>query len=89
MLAWLEKQIGQCDDALMALVAADADLQKKVERLDAIPGVAFTTAALVLAQMPELGKLTPASADALVAAMRKLVILMNRLLKNPEFKLAS
>ncbi|MEO6182967.1 MAG: IS110 family transposase, partial [Verrucomicrobiota bacterium] len=65
LLAWLEKQIGQCDDALMALVAADADLQKKVERLDAIPGVAFTTAALVLAQMPELGKLTPASAAAL------------------------
>ena len=133
------------------MIAADAGLQKKVERLEAIPGVAFTTAALVLAQMPELGQLTAASAAALagvapynrdsgvqtggrhiaggrgvvrralymaalsavqhdpilkafylrlraagkkaevalVAVMRKLVILMNRLLKNPQFNLAS
>lgn len=151
LLAALEKQIAQCDAALVALIAADAGLQKKVERLDAIPGVAFTTAALVLAQMPELGQLTAASAAALagvapynrdsgaqtgvrhiaggrgvvrralymaalsavqhdpilkafylrlraagkkakvalVAVMRKLVILMNRLLKNPQFNLAS
>jgi transposase len=151
LLACLEKQIAQCDAALVALISADAVLHKKAQRLDAIPGVAFTTAALVLAQMPELGQLTPASAAALagvapynrdsgqqtgvrhigggrpvlrralymavlsavqhdrilkafylrlrakgkkpkvalVAAMRKLIILMNRLLKNPEFNLAS
>lgn len=151
LLAALEKQIAQCDAALVALIAADASLQKKVERLDAIPGVAFTTAALVLAQMPELGQLTATSAAALagvapynrdsgaqtgvrhiaggrgvvrralymaalsavqhdpilkafylrlraagkkakvalVAVMRKLIILMNRLLKNPQFNLAS
>lgn len=150
LLACLEKQIAQCDAALAALISADAVLQKKAQRLDAIPGVAFTTAALVLAQMPELGQLTAASAAALagvapynrdsgeqtgvrhiaggrsvvrralymaalsavqhdrilkafylrlraagkkpkvalVAVMRKLVILMNRLLKNPKFNLA-
>ena len=65
LLAWLEKQIAQCDQAMAALIAADAVLQKKVDRLDAIPGVAFITATLVLAQMPELGQLTAASAAAL------------------------
>jgi transposase len=65
LLALLEKQIAQWDEAMAVLISEDAVLQKKVERLDAIPGVAFTTAALVLAQMPELGQWTAASAAAL------------------------
>lgn len=149
LLTLLEKQIARCDEEMLALIAQDPVLQKKAQRLDAIPGVAFTTAALVLAQMPELGQLTTAGAAAmagvapynrdsgdqtgarhiaggrslirralymaalsavqhdrilkafylrlraagkkpkvaLVAVMRKLIILMNRLLKNPQFNL--
>jgi transposase len=147
----LEKQIGQCEEAILALIARDADLAAKAARLDAIPGVGPTTAAIVLAEMPELGTLTDESAAALaglapynrdsgtqnggrhisggrasvrralymaalsgvkhdpilkefylrlraagkkpkvalVACMRKLIVLMNRLLKNPNFKLAA
>ena len=147
----LEKQIEQCDAAITALIAADEKLQAQADRLDAIPGVGAVTAATVLAELPELGKLSDQAAAALVgvapynrdsgavtggrhiaggraavrcalymaalsavkhnailkafylrlrtagkkpkvalvACMRKLVVLMNRLLKNPTFQLAN
>jgi len=147
----LEKQISACDTALAELIAADETLKERAAKLDAIPGVGAVTAATVLAELPELGKISNAAASALVgvapynrdsgehngvrhigggrkavrcalymaalsavqfdpilkafyqrlrlagkkpkvalvAAMRKLVILMNRLLKNPQFQLAN
>ena len=146
----LEKQIEQCDAAITALIAADEKLQVQAQRLDAIPGVGAVTAATVLAEVPELGRISDEAAAALVgvapynrdsgaaqgvrhiaggrtavrcaiymaalsavqhdrilkafylrlratgkkpkvalvACMRKLVVLMNRLLKNPNFQLA-
>jgi len=150
LLRLLEKQINQCDQAILNCLKDDPSLSAKASRLDAIPGVGPTTAAVVLAEMPELGslrdetaaalagvapfnrdsgsqsKLRPISGGraavrsalymaalsavrydrifhhiyirlrsrgkkpkvALVAVMRKLIILMNRLLKNPNFVLA-
>jgi transposase len=147
----LEKQIAQCETAMTALIAAEAPLQAAADRLDAIPGVGVLTAATVLAELPELGRLSDEAAAALVgvapfnrdsgdhhgsrhiaggrasvrcalymaalsavrhdrilkafylrlrlagkkpkvalvACMRKLVVLMNRLLKNPNFALAN
>jgi len=146
----LEKQIEQCDAAIAQLIASDPGLQQKAKRLDTIPGVGAVTAATVLAELPELGRISNEAAAALagvapynrdsgssqgvrhiaggrtavrcalymaalsavkydpilkafylrlravgkkpkvaiVACMRKLVILMNRLLKNPNFQLA-
>jgi len=146
----LEKQIAACDTALAELIAADETLNRRAQRLDAIPGVGAVTATAVLAELPELGLISdPAAAAlvgvapynrdsgdhtgvrhiaggrkavrcalymatlsavqfdailkafyqrlraagkkpkvALVACMRKLVVLMNRLLKNPNFQLA-
>lgn len=151
LLKALDQQIAQCDQALTELIAADADLAHKARRLESIPGVGTVVALTVLAEMPELGKLTPQTAAALAgvapynrdsgklkgvrqisggrravrcalymatlsavrhdrilkeiylrlrakgkkplvamtAIMRKLIILMNRLLKNPEFSLAA
>ena len=147
----MEKQIEACDTAITELIAADQVLQAKADRLDAIPGVGTVTAATVLAELPELGRLSDEAASALVgvapynrdsgavrgarhiaggraavrcalymaalsavrydailkafylrlraagkkpkvalvACMRKLVVLMNRLLKNPHFQLAN
>jgi len=146
----LEKQITQCEQAFLALIAADAPLSHKAKRLQAIPGVGPVIAATVLAEMPELGQLNTQTAAALAgvapynrdsgpqkglrhiaggrravrtalfmaamnavrfdsilkafyqrllaagkkpivaltACMRKLIILMNRLLKNDHFQLA-
>ncbi len=147
----LKKQIADCDTALAEIIAADAALKAKAERLDAIPGVGAVTAATVLAELPELGQISDAAVAALVgvapynrdsgeqtgirhiaggrsalrcalymatlsavrydpilkafytrlcavgkkpkvalvACMRKLVLLMNRLLRNPNFHLAN
>jgi len=147
----LERQVEQCDAAIAALIAQDPELTHKAKRLDAIPGVGPVVAATMLAEMPELGKLTTQTAAALAgvapynrdsggqsgvrringgrgavrcalymatlsavrhdrilkefylrlraagkkplvamtACMRKLVILMNRLLKNDHFQLAN
>jgi len=147
----LEKQIQQCDEAIATLIAQDTELAHKAQRLEAIAGVGPVVAATLLAEMPELGKLTAQSAAALAgvapynrdsggqqgvrringgrgavrcalymaslsavrhdrilkefylrlraagkkplvaltACMRKLVILMNRLLKNESFQLAN
>lgn len=147
----LQQQIAACDAALAELIATDATLKTRAQRLDAIPGVGPVTAATVLAELPELGHVShPAAAAlagvapynhdsgdhagprhiaggrkiircalymaalsavrfdpilkafyqrlrlqgkkpkvALVAVMRKLVVLMNRLLKNPHFQLAT
>ena len=49
----LEKQITQCDEAITTLIAQDTELAHKAEQLKAISGVGP-----VLAEMPELGKLT-------------------------------
>jgi transposase len=147
----LERQVEQCDAAIAELIAQDPELAHKAKRLDAIPGVGPVVAATMLAEMPELGKLTTQTAAALAgvapynrdsggqsgvrringgrgavrcalymatlsavrhdrilkefylrlraagkkplvamtACMRKLVILMNRLLKNNDFQLAN
>lgn len=147
----LEKQITQCDEAIAALIARDAQLAHKAERLKAIPGVGPVVAATLLAELPELGTLNRQTAAALAgvapynrdsggqkgvrringgrsavrcvlymatlsavrhdrilkefyqrllaagkkplvamtACMRKLVILMNHLLKNDNFQLAN
>jgi len=61
----LKKQIDECDKAIAELIAADADLSHKAKRLDAIKGVGAVTAANVLAEMPELGKLDDRTAAAL------------------------
>jgi transposase len=151
LLAFLEKQIDLCDQQLAELIAQNEELQKKAQRLDDIPGVGPTTAAIILAEMPELGRLSSQAASALAglapynddsgthsgprriyggrktvrcalymaalsavrhdrilkafylrlrlagkkkivaltACMRKLIVLMNRLLKNPNFHLAN
>ena len=151
LLGLLDKQIAACDAAIAELIAADENLQCQAARLDAIPGVGAVTAATVLAELPELGRISDQAASALVgvapyncdsgdqssprhisggrtavrcalymtalcavrfdpilkafyirlrtngkkpkvalvACMRKLVVLMNRLLKNPNFHLAN
>ena len=147
----LDKQIDQCDQVITDLIAEDAGLAQKAQRLQAIPGVGPVVAATVLAELPELGKLNPQTAAALAgvapynrdsgnltghrhisggrrpvrcalymatlsavrhdrilkefytrllaagkkpmvahtACMRKLVVLMNLLLKNDKFQLAN
>jgi transposase len=147
----LEKPIQAAEAARLEVLAADPQLHAQAQRLDALPGVGPLPAATVLAELPELGRLSDGAAAALaglapynrdrgarqggrpiaggrapvrcalylaalsavrhdrllrtfsrrlraagqkpkvalVAGMRKLVVLLNRLLKNPHFQLAN
>jgi transposase len=151
LLRLLEKQIQQCEQTIASLLEEDQELLARAQRLDQIPGVGPVVTATVLAEMPELGKVSDNAAAALAgvapydrdsgqqqgkrsvsggrktvrcvlymaalsaikhdrilrtfyarlreagkkpkvaltAVMRKLVVLMNRLLKNPHFQLAT
>jgi transposase len=149
LLALLERQLAQCEKAIAAQIAGDESMKTRAERVQQVPGVGPIVAAVLQAEMPELGTLTECEAAALAglapyncdsgphkgtrriwggraavrcalymsamsavrhdpilrafyvklcaagkkpmvaltAVMRKLVVLLNRLLKNPEFKL--
>jgi len=65
VLQTLATQIAACEHQLIALQAADAQLQQRSARLQEVPGVGPIVAATLLAEMPELGSLQPAEAAAL------------------------
>jgi transposase len=61
----VQKQITQLDALIKTLLDQSETLSAKAQKLTAIVGVGPRTAALLLAQMPELGKLNRREAAAL------------------------
>jgi transposase len=62
----IKKQIEQLDLLIQEQIKASPELSMKAQKLTAISGVGARTAALLLAQMPELGQLNRREAAALV-----------------------
>ena len=56
-LRQIERQLAAIDDALRALLVADAALKARFDILVSIPGLGETTALAVLIEMPELGQI--------------------------------
>lgn len=65
LLSQIQKQIAQLDWLLQQLIAQSPELCAKARKLTALSGVGPRTAALLLAQMPELGELNRRQAAAL------------------------
>jgi transposase len=65
LIAHLKAQIEQVEAQIKALEEQDATLRQQVKRLDAIEGVGLRTAWMVLAHMPELGRLNRQEVAAL------------------------
>jgi transposase len=65
LLTQIQKQIAQIDLLLQQLIAQSPELCAKARKLTALAGVGPRTAALLLAQMPELGELNRRQAAAL------------------------
>lgn len=59
MIACLDDEIARIEKAIEALIEASAELTSKRDLLLGAPGVGHATAALVLAQIPELGRIGP------------------------------
>jgi transposase len=62
----IQSQIEQLDRLIQEQIKASRELSTKAEKLTAISGVGARTAALLLAQMPELGQLNRREVAALV-----------------------
>lgn len=64
-LRQIERQMRAVDDAIMALIGADASLKARFDILVSTPGVSQITAFTLLIEMPELGELGEKAAAAL------------------------
>ena len=64
-LARIEEDIAAINQAIRAIIQADADLAKRFAILTSIPGVSEITAAALIIMMPELGCLDPRQAASL------------------------
>jgi transposase len=65
LMSKIKNQIETLDRRIGELIAQDQTLSEKAQKLTAISGVGVRTAALLLAQMPELGQLNRRQAAAL------------------------
>jgi transposase len=66
LISWLEKQIGQIDKDIVTLLKSDDDWRNKASLLEGVPGVGTVVAASLLADLPELGRLSRKEIAALV-----------------------
>ena len=64
-LKQIDRQLAAVDGAIMDLIDADPALRERFAILVSIPGVAAVTAAMLVTEMPELGRLDPKQAAAL------------------------
>lgn len=65
LIAQIKRQIAQVDQLIGELIGQSEELRAKAGKLVAVSGVGARTAALLLAQMPELGELNRGQAAAL------------------------
>lgn len=64
-IGFLGSQIAQMDRAIARHIGSDATLGRRAELLTTIPGIGQTTAAVLIAEMPELGTIGNKQAAAL------------------------
>jgi transposase len=66
LIAFTGKQVSMLDEKIMEMIDNDPDWKKKAEIVKSLPGIGKQTAAVLIADMPELGKLNNREAAALV-----------------------
>lgn len=65
-IKFMTKQIKTLEKKIQELIDNDDDLNKKAKIIESVPGVGKTTAAIIIAEMPELGKIENKKVAALV-----------------------
>jgi transposase len=65
-LAWLAEEVTAIDRHLARLIAAQPGWQAELALLVSVPGIALVTAATLIAELPELGRLSSREIAALV-----------------------
>ncbi len=62
----LSDEIDRIEKKILDLIQSDPDMQDKIQRLTSVPGIGKTTAAMLIADLPELGQLNRKQIAALV-----------------------
>lgn len=65
-IRFLENHVAGCEKALDELIAADPELAEKKRRMESVKGIGPASSRLLIAQLPELGKLGDEQITALV-----------------------
>ena len=65
-LAWLDQQIGEVSGAALRLIQDDPTLQKNLSLLRSITGLGDVSAAILLAELPNIADFTPKALAAFV-----------------------
>jgi transposase len=65
-ISFMDKQVKGLEKRIQDLISKDDDLRKKAEIIESVPGIGKTTAALLLAETPELGMMGNKQIAALV-----------------------
>jgi transposase len=65
-VAWLEEHIERLAKEIRSFIAQDPEWRERAEIIDSVPGVGEVTAATMVAELPELGKLSGKKIAALV-----------------------
>jgi len=66
ILKTIEKQIENVDRQIRDHIDNNAELKRKTEQLESVPGIGETTASLLVTELPELGRLNRRQIAALV-----------------------
>ncbi len=66
LLTLMEKEIAKLDKKIAAAIAADPQLRRKAEICDSTPGIAAATAAVLVTELPELGRVNRREIASLV-----------------------
>jgi transposase len=66
VLRLLRKETAEIDEAIAKLIASDDTWRDQAERLKSVPGVGPATSAMLVAELPELGRLNRREISALV-----------------------
>jgi transposase len=65
-IEWLEEELAAVEAKIAELLAQSSDLAEKAALLDSVPGIGAITAAMLVAQVPELGRIEPKALAALI-----------------------
>ena len=66
---FMNQEIKELEDKIKQLIEEDVDLNKKAKIISSVPGVGKATVAMLIAEMPELGKIKNKKAAALVGVV--------------------
>lgn len=62
----LENSVKRCDVEIKKLIKSDAEMLEKQQRMELVKGIAYVATSMLIAEVPDLGKLSDREASSLI-----------------------